>query len=251
MTCAKCGTALPPESKFCEQCGEQIEPSTVQTEEASTVETTAKPQNETVEKVTALIKNYWTYFLSNLKAPTQRGFVENQGNVIFATINVALIAFFFAFTLYAQLGFRMDSYFGLSLSFSESFIPGFFFMLIFLAIIIGGLFLTLKLVTESSIALQAFYSRFGESLVVPVALSVLAFISGLIGIGSVTSLFLGLLFLTLFAIMIMVYQTEVKQASLAKFDPLYGLVALFAVTLILLNYVSSYMLAGMLMSLFV
>lgn len=32
MTCAKCGTTLPPESKFCEQCGESVEPSTHQTE---------------------------------------------------------------------------------------------------------------------------------------------------------------------------------------------------------------------------
>lgn len=249
MTCAKCGTTLPPESKFCEQCGESVEPSTHQTEEASTIETTAKPPNETVEKVTALSKNYLTYFLSNLKAPTQRGFVENQGNVIFATINVALIAFFFAFTLFAQLGFRASSF--ISLSFSDSFIPGFFFMLIFLAVTIGGLFLTLKLVIDSPINLQAFYSRFGESLVVPVALSAVAFVSGLIGIGSVTSLFLGLLFLMVFAIMIMVYQTEVKQASTAKLDPLYGLVALFAVILIILNYVSSYILADMVMSLFI
>ncbi|MEK4566760.1 zinc ribbon domain-containing protein [Alkalihalobacillus sp. FSL R5-0424] len=249
MTCAKCGAALPPESKFCEQCGEPVAPSTQQTEEASTIETAPKAPNETVEKVTALSKNYWTYFLSNLKAPTQKGFVENQGNVIFATINVALIAFFFAFTLFAQLGFRASSY--ISLSFSDSFIPGFFFMMIFLAVTIGGLFVTLKVIINSPINLQAFYSRFGESLVVPVALSVLAFISGLIGVGILTSLFLGLLFITIFAIMIMIYQSEVKQASMTKLDPLYGLLALFAVILILLNYVSSYMLAGMLMSLFV
>lgn len=124
-------------------------------------------------------------------------------------------------------------------------------MMIFLAVTIGGLFVTLKVIINSPINLQAFYSRFGESLVVPVALSVLAFISGLIGVGILTSLFLGLLFITIFAIMIMIYQSEVKQASMTKLDPLYGLLALFAVILILLNYVSSYMLAGMLMSLFV
>lgn len=253
MTCAKCGTTLSPESTYCENCGEHIatdqpsiEQQIPQQEEASTVEQVEKTPNETVEKITAVSKSYWQYFLAHLKAPTQKGMDSNHSNTSFAIINAALISIFFALTLFAQLSLRTSSMFGLS--FTESFIPGLVFMLLLIAITTGGLFLAIKIVFKSEVDFKALFVKFGGVLPLPVALSVAAFISGLIGISELTSLFIGLLFLTIFALMILTYQSYRKPGVDTNIDPLYGLVGLFAIVLILLSVISSYMLAGVLVS---
>ena len=261
MTCAKCGTAVPPESKFCESCGEPIAVISAstdsvehhpphQTEAASAVDGADKAPNETVEKLTAVSKNYWNYYLHYLKAPTQRGMKENHSTLPFALINSALISLFFALTLYAQLSLHSrDSMFSISLGFSESFIPGLFYMVLFIAILTGGLFLAIKTVLKADINFANLFTTFSGLFPIPVALSLLAAISALIGIGALTSLFTALLFISLFTLMILTYQSYPQtQASI---DPLYGLIGLFAVLLIVLAVVSNYLLDGILIALLI
>ncbi|MBU9713965.1 hypothetical protein [Evansella tamaricis] len=201
----------------------------------STAEAEEKSGNEFLEKVTAIAKGYWTFFLENLKAPASRAFDNTQKDFIYGYINFFVLSLFLAFGLYFQIRSATSfGGFGPVIGFSDVFFSVFFYALVSFVIGVAIVFGVLKLLMKGEVSFHDVVGRFGAMISIPVALSVLYFIISITGISMLTN-FLALLVMSGIQIGVILTLYSHRKTGEGAFDPIYALFITYAVYVIYLG----------------
>ncbi|WP_054706609.1 hypothetical protein [Bacillus sp. JCM 19041] len=250
MVCKACGATLSAGDAFCSQCNQVVSEGAtignnqamnneqqrqVASENASTAEV-VKQKNETIEKASAASKSYWNYLLSSLMKPSDSPVAKQKETAVFGAVTIVLLALFFGLSIYIQFGIAISEF--LQMSFSETFIPGFFYLLVMLSVVVGALFLGLKLFMQVNITFLDVLSSYGKQLTVPLLLMVGAAVMSLIRVQFIYSLLVSVTIVSFVGSTALVFYALKGKSS--KRDPFYGLLGVYAVILLVIGLTSDW-----------
>lgn len=227
MICSNCQNEQE-SGKYCEKCGsvltveKEVEVSQVETTEAegaatTNVDTSASTTNETSENVKKALNNYGTYFLKNLKNPTNA--LKADENLFISgliTIGIYILTFGLAiyFIIYS-ITKDFAGFFGVEVPFFSIFFRSVFIALLFLAIGLLSTIAMAKWVGKSTISYQQFVSQYSSLLVPLVVLHIVALLGGLFAAPNLTLVTLALS-LTLATIIVPALLTFEKVQNLSQ-----------------------------------
>jgi hypothetical protein len=194
LNCIECGRSNQSDAKFCEGCGTKLlqesslEPrvSTSNEEVAaassgSTYHTTSGNSQQYIEKGKAVLKLYFSYFLTLLKSPVLVAGKIGRSELTNGIITIALFALIIPLMTYLGLrGVLEDSLLSVEISFSSFVIKPFFTLVILLTLVGVIIFGTTKL-GKTSASFLDILARFGAFLVVPTGLLLIALLLSLFG----------------------------------------------------------------------
>ncbi|SDZ17944.1 zinc-ribbon domain-containing protein [Evansella caseinilytica] len=250
MNCLNCGNELQSVDKFCIKCGTMVEREDETAATAAVHHASGDGQNqnaggatnqqpgtgntksaEFIEEARKTSKHYWNFFLEMIKAPTVRAFNNTSNDFIYGYINIFVLALFLGLGMYFQARAAMagvSSYFGVSVSFVDTFFPMFLYSAISTFVLAALLFAGLKLLLKVNISFHACLGRFGALLSIPVILSAAYLIFAFTGLQMMIILLLMLVLVGVQIALILSLFSYRKQAT-AAFDPIFTLLVIYAV----------------------
>ena len=245
MICKNCGNEMKEGEKYCTKCGLPVtaavsgSPSLngAKQEVSATADrgqaAGSQPagQKTSAEQMKKTAVNYWAFILENLKVPHARGMKSGPLDFVYGYMTIGIMAFLFAMGSFINLRLLSNGWGGFyryEVPFFETFFTALFYGAIGFLAIAGIMFGVLKLMMQADVRFHDVLGRFGALLTVPLALSVLFFLSSFTGVGFIQGFITFMLLCSLQAAIILAFYSFTKTAS-AKYDPLYGVLAMYAV----------------------
>jgi hypothetical protein len=222
LHCINCGNKQS-EGKFCAICGMTLGSQIIDVEKAKSRITirTDTQTNEYVEKLKAVSKMYWNYFLTYLRRPSE---VLKQGGKEFVNgiVNIVIMAMFVGLALFTLL--KRTTWPPYTPSFFQTIGSTLAFVLICTAIVIGSLFLTIKFLGPDQ-SFENIAGIYGTHLIPSTFLVLIAFI--LLNLKAYTFGNLLLLFALLLAFFFVPIYILIKllEQEATALDPLYCVIA--------------------------
>ncbi|QQP13151.1 zinc ribbon domain-containing protein [Lysinibacillus agricola] len=251
--CLTCGHTQD-DGKFCGKCGTPFENAAL--EQAATINSMSDEQpqsqyaqtdqgttqsSEQMELIKKQSKLYFNYFLEQIKMPSTNFNVEAAWkNSVTSIILYVLLTALSVFVLIKKF---LSGGFGFFESYGPSFIQVFFYMSLFISLLIAinvlAIFLTSKLFSEN-LSFTNVISKIGNYYTLPVAITVLSILLGLLGSYkySIMMLYIGfVLVLGCIPIFVMIKLLSNKSKSI---DSFYGFIFYLVVTGILSAIIFSF-----------
>ena len=244
MNCKNCGNELKEGEKYCTKCGLPVmaaaggEPSMGANQEVSASAdrgqaAAAQPagQKTSADQVKKTAMNYWAFIMENMKAPHARGMKSGPLDYVYGYMTIGIMAFLFAMGSFINLRLLSNGWGGFyryEVPFFETFFTALFYGAIGFLAIAGIMFGVLKLMLQADVRFHDVLGRFGALLTVPLALSVLFFLSSFTGVGFIQGFITFMLLCSLQAAIILAFYSFIKRAS-SKLDPLYGVLVMYAI----------------------
>ncbi|MBK3497436.1 hypothetical protein JFL43_22030 [Viridibacillus sp. YIM B01967] len=241
LKCSTCGTEQE-SGKFCGKCGnsitEQVESSeqttSKQNEAAATTSSAVQSnqkttQNESIEKVKIQSRQYWSYFIKNLKNPSH-GFKEKGQQFINAIISMAILSILLGITVYygvsqsikaASGGFSstVEEVLGISL-FSVI-----FYVFIFVAasmLIVEVVLLMMSRFVNQNISFKDIVGIYGAHLSPVISLAAVTFLFYLLSANITASIMLVIVYILAIFIMPLYIICKLINEQPQKIDAFYG-----------------------------
>ena len=250
MKCSNCGHEMKANEKFCIKCG--LSASDVATEmkkpdveevsadlELSHVESNHESvkENTPIGKVKETVSSYWVFVRENLKAPIARAQKSGPLDFVYGYITIGIISLLLALGGYIKLSLwtsGWSDFFGYRTPFFETFFTALFYGVIGFLAAAGVVFAVLKLMFGSDVSFHSVLGRFGSLLTVPLACSVLFFISSFTGVDFILGFVTLLLLCILQAAIILTFYSFVTQTK-STTDSFYGIVVIYGVFALLIG----------------
>ncbi|WP_062356078.1 zinc ribbon domain-containing protein [Bacillus kwashiorkori] len=202
MICPQCQKKNKDDATFCPYCGLKFADKEVSAlaEQASArqqqeFESNAQTTKSDVfsEKVTNVSKNFFTYFLTNLKSPTkQAGKIgENQFVNGYVTIGLYVLIYSLAVAMgrriFSDFGGFFDSFFDSTFDASKLFLQTLFREVVVIGVTVVVIFVVLQQLMKIKISFHEVISRFGAYMTICLALGLLYFLFAITSLYSVQS----------------------------------------------------------------
>ncbi|SEO25876.1 hypothetical protein SAMN04488134_105163 [Amphibacillus marinus] len=235
MNCPNCQATLEADSLFCTSCGTKIseEAATTQAHEEHAVEATPTAPSAFVEKSKGMSKAYWRFLVPAIKRPfdSSKQTTDSQGDVANGLITLILFAFLTALFPYVLNQVLYNGFF--SPSFWNLTFKPFLILLISMAIIIGVVFLTMKL-AQAPYSFLKVTTTFATLMVIPMLLTALANIAIILGLHELSaySVLLAVMLLSLSITATIVALAEATPTK-KRIDNFYSVVIVFVMLFII------------------
>lgn len=201
----------------------------------------AERANEYVEKSKAVSKMYLKYAWDILKKPNQQAFRKDQSHLLNGAISASIFSVFFSLAVYFMLRKIMSvSLWGVpifKITFFDGAVMPFIVIAILIAVVATALYGALML-QKIKVSYKEILSQWLTYLVIPAALSVIAFVLALIGISQLSSLLLGLSIIAMFG-SVPIFICGYQQGKPSELDPLYITLAIYAVVGIIFSIIGN------------
>lgn len=216
MFCGNCGHALEPGAGFCPNCGAAVETNTTTSTNAAftggEASGAAQVPNVHLEKAKHISKGFFSFFMEHIKAPVRHGFTVDKANWLNGLITQIIFIVLAALST-AIVSNSFTSYFGVRVSFMDSFVKPLLYMAIVLAIIIGIIYLVAKMMKSDANILDV-VARFGTFMLIPAAFMTAGFVFGVLRLYSLVGIMsLGYMLSLLIAVVLTVYSYGKDRAG--------------------------------------
>ncbi|QQK78759.1 zinc ribbon domain-containing protein [Salicibibacter cibi] len=193
MKCHACHYELSVDDNFCEHCGQKVQRhdeiiEAARAESAGTIEEREPEQeqgNADFDQVKENLYNYWTFFLTALKSPfnAASAITGTKNQMIYGIITIALVAIILPL-IFTSIVSTLSPW-----SPDVPVVSPIIYLLIFLALTIGGMFVVVKM-GKSSVSFQRLVASFGSMMVIPLAILILSLLLTLVNVLSLGIIFL-------------------------------------------------------------
>ncbi|GIP35341.1 zinc ribbon domain-containing protein [Paenibacillus sp. J2TS4] len=243
--CPNCYQPNKDHEKICKECGYFLDE-----ESAAAAEITGRGENGPspegaqpasasaqdkwspyVDKGKVVAKDYWSYALSQLKAPLTNGVEALRSQSLHGWITLGLFVLFFSManvSLLRSVKVGILSL-GLKVPIFKTFIVSFFHISVLVLLTVLMLWVAVKYLMKSSKGFTDVLSRYSALALVPAGLTVVFFLASLIGLRTIALILLVFILIGWIAAVLMTLYSFKQEAESASVDPLYSLFLVFFV----------------------
>lgn len=243
--CPNCYQPNKDDQKMCTECGYFLEEEsaaaaeltgrgekTAEGKDAQTASASSREKWEPyAEKGKLVAKGYWSYATDKLKSPLTNGVTVAPSQWINGWITLGLFVLFFSLSNVVQLrSLKMGILsIGTQVPVFKTFMVSFFHISVLVLLTAGMLWMAVKYLMKLSKGFTEVLSRYSALTVVPVGLTIVFFLTSLIGLRSLALFLLVFILLGWIAAVLVTIYSFNKESEGTGADPLYSLFAVFFV----------------------
>ncbi|MDG5789360.1 zinc ribbon domain-containing protein [Evansella sp. AB-P1] len=221
MDCPKCGNLVEEGANFCLKCGCSLNESS--DEVAATAQETEQKSGEPnpyIEKVKTGSMNYWKFFVEMLKSPTSKVNSVVKSDFLNGSITLVLLSIFLPLIVFTHIKVQFGQF--VNVSFFDTVVSPFFYILIFITITSFVIFAVTKFFNQSSLTFFDVVAKFGAYNIVSICFFLGAFVFAIIKAVSFSMYFISFGLLSFIVTIALTLYSLKKDEKATRVDPIYG-----------------------------